>query len=336
MVMTMARALFRLLFAGLVFLVVMGAAQAQAPSVTDPDANAVREEQLLRELYRVEGRVNIPNTRERVLIQPAGRGWQIFHETTLRWIGVGINVTVMVLLASFYFAHGPVRIDGGRSGRTVQRFSAFERFLHWLVTTSFVVLALTGLNFAFGKKLLLPMIGPDAFSLVAEGAKYAHNYMSFPFVLGMIVLFLMWVKDNFPTRADVEWLKQGGGFVGAKHPPAWKFNAGQKILFWGIVGATALVAVSGYALIFPFYFTNIAGMQLAEITHSVVAMIFIAAILAHIYIASIGMEGGFDAMADGQVDLTWARQHHSLWLDKKLGKTKSAVEPGEVAPVPAE
>lgn len=334
--MTTMRALFRLLFAGVLFLVVTGAALAQPPRATDPDANAVREEQLLRELYRVEGRVNIPNTREQVLIQPAGRGWQTFHETTLHWIGVGINVTVIVLLGTFYFARGPIRIDGGRSGRTVQRFSAFERFLHWLVTTSFVTLAFTGLNFTFGKKLLLPLIGPDAFSVVAEAAKYAHNYMSFPFVLGMIVLFLVWVQDNVPTKADVEWLKQGGGFVGSKHPPAWKFNAGQKILFWGIVGATALVAVSGYVLIFPFYVTDIAGMQVAEITHAIVAMIFIAAILAHIYIACIGMEGGFDAMADGQVDLTWARQHHSLWLEKELRKTRAAKARGEAAPVPAE
>jgi len=330
------RSLFRLLFAGFVLSILVGATQAQAPSATDPDANAVREEQLLHELYRIEGHVNIPNTRERVLIQPSGRGWQTFHETALRWIGAGINVTVIVLLAAFYFAHGPVPIDGGRSGRTIERFSAFERFLHWLVTISFVTLAVTGLNFAFGKKLLLPLIGPDAFSVVAEAAKYAHNYMSFPFVLGMIVLFLVWVKDNFPTKADVEWVKQGGGFVGSKHPPAWKFNAGQKILFWGIIGATSLVAVSGYVLIFPFYVTNIAGMQLAEITHAIVAMIFIAAILAHVYIASIGMEGGFDAMANGQVDLTWARQHHSLWLEKELGKTKTREASGETAPVPAE
>jgi len=67
------RSLFRLLFAGFVLSILVGATQAQAPSATDPDANAVREEQLLHELYRIEGHVNIPNTRERVLIQPSGR-----------------------------------------------------------------------------------------------------------------------------------------------------------------------------------------------------------------------------------------------------------------------
>jgi formate dehydrogenase subunit gamma len=330
------RAVTHLLFSVVLLIVVIAGAQAKTPSATDPNANAVREEQLLRELYRIEGRINIPDTREHVLIQPAGRGWRTFHEVILNWIGVGINASVIVLLAILYFMRGPIRIEGGRSGRTIERFTGFERFLHWLVTISFVTLAVTGLNFTFGKKLLLPLIGPEAFSAMAEAAKYAHNYMSFPFVLGMIVLLLVWVKDNFPSKADLEWVKQGGGFVGSKHPPAWKFNAGQKILFWGIVGATVLVAVSGYVLIFPFYLADIAGMQVAEITHGVVAMIFIAAILAHIYIASIGMEGGFDAMADGQVDLTWARQHHSLWLEKELRKPKAAERPGDTAPFPAE
>jgi formate dehydrogenase subunit gamma len=335
--MSVIGAIARVLFAALVLLAVAaGPAPAQAPSPTSPDANAVREEQLLHELYRVEGRVRIPDTREGVLIQPAGRGWRMFHEVILNWIGIGINAVVTGLLAIFYFVHGPVRIADGRSGRTIQRFNSLERFLHWLVTVSFVVLALTGLNFTFGKKVLLPLIGPDAFSVVGEGAKYAHNFTSFPFVLGMIVLFLIWVKDNFPTVADVQWMREGGGFVGSKHPPAWKFNAGQKILFWGIVGATALVALSGCFLLFPFYAANIAGMQLAEITHAVVAMIFIAAIIAHIYIATVGMEGGFDAMADGQVDLTWARQHHSLWLDKELSRRKQGQGPGEAAPAPAE
>ena len=55
-----------------------------------------------------------------------------------------------------------IRISGGRSGKKVKRFSAFERFSHWLTAVSFVVLALTGLNITFGKLLLLPLIGHEA------------------------------------------------------------------------------------------------------------------------------------------------------------------------------
>ncbi|HML13475.1 MAG TPA: formate dehydrogenase subunit gamma [Xanthobacteraceae bacterium] len=330
------RAITRLLFAALLLIAAVAGAQAQAPSPTDPDGNAVREEQLLHELYRVEGRINIPNTREHVLIQPAGRGWQTFHEVILNWIAVGAIAGMIGLLAAFYLLRGRMRIEAGRSGRLIERFKPYERFLHWMTAISFVTLALTGLNFTFGKKVLLPLIGPDAYSTVAEGAKYVHNAMSFPFVIGVTILFVLWARHSLPTAADIEWIREGGGFVGSKHPPAWKFNAGQKLMFWGIVGAAVLAAVSGYVLIFPFYLTNIAGMQLAEIVHGVVAMIFIAAILFHIYIGTLGMEGGFEAMATGQVDLNWAKQHHSLWLEKELAKGEPGEPPGEATPAPAE
>jgi formate dehydrogenase subunit gamma len=58
-------------------------------------------------------------------------------------------------------------------------------------------------------------------------------------------------------------------------------------------------------------------MQLAQIVHSIVAMLFMAVMLAHIYIGTIGMEGAFEAMGSGTVDVNWAREHHSLWLEEQ-------------------
>ncbi len=57
-----------------------------------------------------------------------------------------------------------------------------------------------------------------------------------------------------------------------------------------------------------------------DVIHAVVAMLFIAAMLAHIYIGSIGMEGAFDAMGTGEVDLNWAKEHHSLWVEEEQAK----------------
>ena len=142
---------------------------------------------------------------------------------------------------------------------------------------------------------------------------------------------LLWIWNNFPTAADVEWLKEGGGMVGNKHPPAWKFNAGQKLLFWFIVIATAAVAISGYFLMFPFYVTDIAGMQLAQIVHGLVAVLFTALIIAHIYIGTLGMEGAFEAMGTGEVDLNWAKQHHRLWVEQEMAKGRGAGEPSGAA-----
>src|SRR5664279_4872237 len=95
-------------------------------------------------------------------------------------------VGAIALLVIFYLVRGTVRIESGRSGRKVVRFNAFERFVHWLTATCFVVLALTGLNITFGRPLLLPLIGPTAFTTFSEGAKYAHNFTSFPFTLGVV------------------------------------------------------------------------------------------------------------------------------------------------------
>ena len=197
------------------------------------------------------------------------------------------------------------------------RFNSFERFVHWMTATSFIVLALSGLNITFGKDVLLPLIGPNAFSTWSRAAKYAHNFISFPFTLGVVLIFLMWISGNIPNRVDIEWLKRGGGIVGHDHPPAYRFNAGQKGVYWIVVLGGTAVAITGYLLLFPFYATNIAGMQLAQVVHGVVAVLFFAVMLAHIYIGTIGMEGAFEAMGQGTVDLNWAKEHHSLWLEEQ-------------------
>ena len=202
------------------------------------------------------------------------------------------------------------------------RFKAFERTAHWLTAVSFVILGITGLNITFGTKLLLPLISYNAFSVFSQAAKYTHNFASFAFVLGLVLIVVIFFKDNIPDQTDVEWFRQGGGFIKSKHAPARRFNAGEKLVFWGALGAGAAVAISGYLLLFPFYLTNIAGMQIAHVVHSVVAVLFIAMILGHIYIGTLGMEGAFEAIWTGEVDLNWAKEHHDLWLEDELAKAR--------------
>jgi len=218
----------------------------------------------------------------------------------------------------------------------VPRFTGFERFSHWLTAVSFVVLGLTGLNITFGKVLLRPLIGPDAFSAWAQIAKYAHNYTSFSFVIGLTIIITMWMKDNIPDWVDVAWFREGGGFIKSKHAPARRFNAGEKLVFWGALGSGILVAVSGYLLIFPFYVTNIFGMQVAQGVHAIIALLFVAMILGHIYIGTLGMEGAFEAMGTGEVDLNWAKEHHDLWLEDELAKDRISDHPKLPSMTPAE
>ena len=309
---------------------------AQRSTLVDPNASAVTEQQLLQQFKTIQGRGSIPDTKSYTIEQPAGRDWRHFHEVTLRWIGAVAILGVLALLLIFYVTRGMVRIESGRSGRTIVRFSAAERFVHWMTATCFVILALSGLNITFGRPLLLPLMNPEAFTTWSEWAKYAHNYLSFPFTLGVVLIFLMWIAWNFPSRVDVEWLREGGGIVGKKHPPSDRFNAGQKLIYWIVVLGGGAVAVSGYVLMFPFYGTNIANMQLAEIVHGVAAVLFVAVMLGHIYIGTMGMEGAFEGMWDGTVDANWAKQHHSLWAEKEAAKGKIPPAPGRGAMQAAE
>ena len=324
-----ARACARGLGALLVVAMLAGqpmAAQPANPPV-DPDASAVKEQRLLEQAPRIEGRIDIPDKKASVLMQPAGRKWDYFHEVILHWLGAIVILGMLALLMLAYLVMGRIRIASGRSGVKVMRFTAFERFSHWLTAVSFVLLGLTGLNITFGKLVLLPVIGAEAFSNFAQTAKYVHNFVSFSFVAGLFLIVTLWIRDNIPRRVDVDWVKQGGGFIKSKHAPAGRFNAGEKLVFWFALGAGIAVIVSGYLLLFPFYLVNIAGMQGAQVVHAVVAMLFVAVILAHIYIGTLGMEGAFEAMGTGEVDLNWAKEHHDQWLTEALGNDRPTSTP---------
>src|SRR5215831_18227592 len=139
-----ALALFALVFA-------VAPAGAQQPSSVNPTASAVKEEQLLRALGQVQGRGSIPDTKSYTIEHPAGRDWRHFHQVTLRWIGAISILGMVVLLVVFYLTRGMVRLESGRSGRTIVRFNGFERFVHWMTAACFIVLAISGLNITFGK-----------------------------------------------------------------------------------------------------------------------------------------------------------------------------------------
>jgi formate dehydrogenase subunit gamma len=82
--------------------------------------------------------------------------------------------------------------------------------------------------------------------------------------------------------------------------------------------------------------TDIAGMQIAQVVHAVVAVLFVAVIIAHIYIGTLGMEGAFEAMATGEVDLNWAKEHHDIWLEKQLTKARLDARSRQSSATPAE
>ena len=299
------------------------AAQQGAP--INPTASAVNEQQLLNALkpgaaQEIGGRISIPDAKASTLIRPAGREWREFHQGTMHLIGAVAIIGMLGLLAVFFFTRGPIKIGKGRSSQTITRFGAIERFIHWTTATCFIVLAVSGLNVTFGKVLLLPIIGEVAFASFAQLGKYAHNYLAFPFMIGLALMFLVWVKDNIPGMIDVRWFAQGGGLVGKGHPEAKRFNGGQKLVFWSVILGGAALSVSGWYLLFPYTAGGVLNLQFWNVVHGIVGVVLIGAMLAHAYIGSIGMEGAFDAMGSGEVDLNWAREHHNLWVADEMKK----------------
>ena len=309
---------------------------AQQPNSVNPTASAVQEQDLLKALNgKIQGRGSIPDTKSYVLEHPAGRDWREFRTVTLKWIG-GIAIFGMIaVLAIYYLWRGPMRVKAGYSGIKILRFDVFDRFVHWLTASTFIVLAITGLNITFGRSLLLPLLGLEAFSTWSEWGKVAHNYLSFAFTIGVLLMFVMWVGRNLPTAADVTWVKMAGGMfdkTDSTHAPAHKFNAGQKMLYWLVVLASAGMILTGFILMFPFYYgLNVGNMELAEILHGVVGMLFVSLMVAHIYLGTLGMEGAFEAMSQGTVDLNWAKEHHNLWVEEEMqaGHIKGAMRPAE-------
>ncbi len=307
----------------------------------------------------VRGTVSISDQNAAQLVQSEGDNWRAFRNGPLvRW-GTYVLAGMVVVLALFYLLRGRIRIDHGLSGRTVTRFGFVERTAHWLLAVSFIILGLTGLNITYGKIVLLPVLGKNAFAAITLWGKYLHNYVAFAFMAGLVMILVLWVADNFPNKYDAKWLVKGGGlFTKGVHPPSKKFNAGQKILFWLVILGGLSLVLSGIDLLFPFEFamfsktfafldlfgaglpTDLAPvqeMQLATIWHAAVAIFMVAVILAHIYIGTLGMEGAFDAMGTGEVDENWAKEHHSIWaqeVTKASGAKRGA--PAKARPAPAE
>ncbi len=283
----------------------------------------------------IRGEVALPNKAAEVLIQP-GEKFREWRNGPLYRYGLWTLGGMVVLIVLFFAIRGRIRLESGRSGRLIERFGGFERFTHWLTATSFVILGLSGLNMLYGRYLLLPLIGPPAFSWLTRIGKVSHDYVAFAFMLGIVLMVVIWSAGNLPRRIDWVWLARGGGlFRRGDHPPAEKFNAGQKIMFWLVILFGVSVSLSGLALLFPspfswfsgtFKFLNLFGFhlpselaplqetQLSQLWHGAVALLFIAVIIAHIYIGTLGMEGAFGAMGSGKVDANWAREHHRLWL----------------------
>lgn len=273
---------------------------------------------LLRPPAYLSGVATLPYREANVLVQPQGRNFRYERNEILRYAG-GIAVLLVCLtLAVFLLWRGRIDATAPQSGQSVLRFDLLERSAHWLTASAFLIMALTGVVILYGKSLLLPWMGAYSFSWLVQASAWAHMAAALPFVIGICLMVIRWLPGNVPTRLDWVWLKRFGGFLheGDEHPPAGRFNAGQKLVFWSVVIGGLGMLLTGLLLMLPFFVVGYDGMHWAQLVHSALGLALISLIIGHIYIGSVGMVGAFQAMWSGYVDLNWAKSHHRLWLER--------------------
>lgn len=283
----------------------------------------------VRESGHQAGFTTLPGAEKGVLIQPfvqypgsrwttAGEAWRQVRNQWILPYGGALLLIVVLALGLFYKARGTMKLHAPETGRRIERFTHFERAAHWSNAIAFVLLAVSGGVMAFGKFLLLPLIGPTLFGWLTYALKNMHNFAGPVFAVSLLVVFLTFVRDNLPRREDWAWIVQGGGLFSGAHVPSHRFNAGEKIVFWGgVFGLGLIVVASGLVLdkLVPGLGETRGQMQIANMVHAVATLLMMAMFLGHIYMGTIGMQGAYQAMRSGYVDEAWAREHHALWHD---------------------
>ncbi len=288
----------------------------------------------------LEGFTSLPKSQAPeagVLIQPqvdyglvrvttAGEAWRQVRNNFIIPYGAALLLIVLGAIAIFYFTRGTIEQHTPDTGRRIERFTPFERSAHWANAIAFVCLAVSGLIMAFGKFFLLPVIGATLFGGLTYLLKNLHNFAGPVFAVSIVIVFFTFGRDNWPQKGDLVWLLKGGGLLGkAGHePPSNRFNAGEKLIFWGgVLLLGSIVVASGLVLdkLIPNLLYERGTMQVAHMVHAVAAVLMMGAFMGHIYLGTIGMRGAYKAMRTGYVDEAWAREHHEYWYDDvKAGK----------------
>jgi formate dehydrogenase subunit gamma len=265
----------------------------------------------------------------------AGEAWRQVRNNWIIPYGGSLLLIAALAIALFYYGKGTMKLHGQETGRKIERFTPLERAAHWTNAIAFVCLAVSGLVIAWGKFFIQPIIGNALFGWLTYALKNLHNFAGPLFAVSLIIVFVTFLKDNWPSKEDITWLLKGGGMLSGQEVPSHRFNAGEKVVFWlGVLGLGVIVVASGLVLdkLIPGLIYERGTMQIANMIHGVATVLMMAMFMGHIYMGTIGMQGAYSAMRTGYVDETWAKEHHELWYDDiKAGKIPAQRSPEAAA-----
>lgn len=195
----------------------------------------------------------------------------------------------------------------------IVRYRAPTRINHWIVAISFVLVALSGL--ALFHPALFPL------TMLFGGGPWArilHPFIGLVMVVAFVLLGAKMWRDNRLDANDRAWLRDMRAVLENRDedlPPVGRFNAGQKLLFWSIIGCLSVLLLTGF-VIWRAYFSHyfpIGVIRFSVLAHALFGWVLICAIAVHIY-AAIWIKGSVKAMTHGKVSYGWAFKHHRAWF----------------------
>lgn len=199
---------------------------------------------------------------------------------------------------------GPVRIE---------RYSFFDRVMHWFTALTFVYLLLSGLALGYPRMAWL-------YDLLGGGqtTRWLHPVVGVAFTVGVVVMLVTWFRDMRLQPVDRQWTRRLGSYVREGHVglDVDKYNAGQKGYFWFAVVTGLLLLLTGVPLWFPGSFP--AGLlQVSRLTHHALFLLTVAGFIVHVYMSTAMFPGTLRSMTDGTVDRAWAAHHHPRWFRRR-------------------
>lgn len=201
---------------------------------------------------------------------------------------------------------------------TVKRYGPLVRANHWFTALCLVALALSGM--ALFSPYLYPLTGLFG---GGQNTRAFHPWIGVALFFSFTGLFVQLWRANLPNRDDVVWLARFKDVVAGNEerlPEMGKYNAGQKIVFWGMSALILVLIVTGIVIWQEYFavYTAIETQRVAALAHAGAAVVIILIWITHVY-ASIWIQGTMRAMTRGEVTAGWAYRHHRKWLKQLAG-----------------
>ncbi|CAN5488146.1 formate dehydrogenase subunit gamma [soil metagenome] len=203
-----------------------------------------------------------------------------------------------------------------REDTGIERYSLFDRILHWFVGLTFVYLLLSGLAIGYPRMAWL-------YDILGGGqtVRSMHPWVGAAFTLGIVVMLVAWVKSMRFEPVDRAWGRNVGRYVREGHLDldVSKYNAGQKGYYWYAIVTGVLLLVTGIPLWFPWLMSG-GWEQAARLVHHVIFLLAFAGFIIHVYVSTAMFPGTMSSMTSGTVSRRWAAWHHPAWFREHEAK----------------